>query len=134
MLNDTRALHSSNKGLNNSRGLISDNRGLSDINVKKSILKFFKREDLFDIVLDDNKDNSVNQQNVKTESSKDNSVSSDNGVDNSKKWIGSDIQAAYNLYKDKFSSENEFFNLIKTKDKKQYITKNMIEKYLKDKK
>jgi hypothetical protein len=58
----------------------------------------------------------------------------DKSVDNSKKWIGSDTQTAYNLYKDKFSSENEFFNLIKTENKRQYITKNMIEKYLKDKK
>jgi len=48
MLDNTRNLQESNRGLSKNRGLNTLDRGLYDITVKKTILKSFSRDELFD--------------------------------------------------------------------------------------
>ena len=147
MLDDSISLSENNRGLSKNRGLGNLNRGLFDMSVKKTMLKIFKRDDLYDYnTIDEKKeekkytDVSIDEQekkSIKSELSPKlvSSSSSKSSDKNENLYIGSDVMGAYSVYKDKFAKfggEEEFQKLIKINaNNEPYIKTSMIENYLK---
>lgn len=141
MLQDTRSLSENiNRGLSYNRGLNAQNRGLYDISVKKTMLKVFKRDDLYDDspAIDDSKkeseketDVSIDTKENKHKTKKPSSSSSSSGGKFETKWVGSDTQEPYQEYKAFFKDEKEFMSLFKfDKDGNHYINRSTIENYI----
>ena len=124
------------RGLFKNRGL---NRGKSVLHNDKNetILKIFKRDDLYDEEkINENKEEEKEKE-IKKENSSSSSSSSSSEPKSSRKekiYEGSDTNFLYNKYKDYFKNEEEFMKLLKTNENGFYITQSIVKNYLKSKK